>query len=679
MTILSYQEALEWISNNPNATVSELQDLVSRTSSVVVGAKTTLLYSGRVDDIYSSDIANAISLDNSDIATINKTDISSLLKDSVFTRSLRIAVLNEGLNFEEIYEGVDSYGNRINSTSMWDIASTNFASNATGAVKTITPLADSTSVFAQSEIPALLNNPNITSIDGIPIDELLSDYDNGGGSGIVFNKVKEASGASYHTLEIGTLSDGKLSVGTEMFYEIHPDINGAPISPDAIDVRTGSKILKADSNWSPTNLLSKSTLTKLGVAGDILSLSFAVSQANAANDAGDVETANNIMIEWSIGFIGGVAGAAASVAVLIASIPVLAASAVVAGTIAITAGIIGGIFGEEAALYLYDKGKEMGIYSDESVQEFIEASKGFLDGLVSDIVTISDYLQSSLSTVLTTASIPARNIDPLTLDLDGDGVELISLENSEVFFDLDFVVDEEGGYVGDGVKENVGWVQGDDGLLVYDKDGNGQVDNILELFGKIDKTGTEELSEYDLNSDGVINSSDAIFSDLQVWQDFDSDGVVDSGELKSLAEHNVSSINLTGWVDVNEDVDGNTILSTGSYVKGDGTVGEYANLELDVDQTNSYSYEYTDPDGDLIGSYDLNVEALFLPFVRGYGNVKALPIAASEDAELLEMLKDLRDVDAKDYKYVTSKVEKNLFSDCEFDLKKSGVEIREYN
>ena len=36
--------------------------------------------------------------------------------------------------------------------------------------------------------------------------------------------------------------------------------------------------------------------------------------------------------------------------------------------------------------------------------------------------------------------------DPLTLDLDGDGVELVSLENSNTFFDLD----------AHGIRENVG-------------------------------------------------------------------------------------------------------------------------------------------------------------------------------------------------------------------------------
>ena len=64
-----------------------------------------------------------------------------------------------------------------------------------------------------------------------------------------------------------------------------------------------------------------------------------------------------------------------------------------------------------------------------------------------------------------------------------------------------------GTYISDGVKEQVGWVKGDDGFLILDKNNNGVVDNVLELFGKQNKTGTEELREYDLNLDNQIYSS----------------------------------------------------------------------------------------------------------------------------------------------------------------------------
>jgi murein DD-endopeptidase MepM/ murein hydrolase activator NlpD len=49
-------------------------------------------------------------------------------------------------------------------------------------------------------------------------------------------------------------------------------------------------------------------------------------------------------------------------------------------------------------------------------------------------------------------------VDPLVLDLDGDGLELIALADSSAFFDLD----------GNGFVEHTGWVARDDGLLALE-------------------------------------------------------------------------------------------------------------------------------------------------------------------------------------------------------------------
>ena len=65
--------------------------------------------------------------------------------------------------------------------------------------------------------------------------------------------------------------------------------------------------------------------------------------------------------------------------------------------------------------------------------------------------------------------------DPLVLDLDGDGVELISENNwNGVLFDFN----------GNGIKTATQWVSSDDGLLVWDRNGNGKIDNGSELFGE---------------------------------------------------------------------------------------------------------------------------------------------------------------------------------------------------
>ena len=59
--------------------------------------------------------------------------------------------------------------------------------------------------------------------------------------------------------------------------------------------------------------------------------------------------------------------------------------------------------------------------------------------------------------------------DPLVLELDGDGIETSALgtqgRDSDVYFDHD----------GDFFAERTGWLDGDDGFLALDKNGNGGV------------------------------------------------------------------------------------------------------------------------------------------------------------------------------------------------------------
>jgi hypothetical protein len=51
-------------------------------------------------------------------------------------------------------------------------------------------------------------------------------------------------------------------------------------------------------------------------------------------------------------------------------------------------------------------------------------------------------------------------------------------------------------------------------------------------------------AEADGNKDGKIDSSDELYNALKVWIDGNRDGVVQNGELHSLEELNIASINL---------------------------------------------------------------------------------------------------------------------------------------
>jgi T1SS-143 domain-containing protein len=150
---------------------------------------------------------------------------------------------------------------------------------------------------------------------------------------------------------------------------------------------------------------------------------------------------------------------------------------------------------------------------------------------------------------------------PLVFDLDGDGIELISKEEG-VLFDIDL----------DGIEDQTAWVSADDGLLAIDKNGDGIINDRSELFGDTDgfTDGFDNLSSYDGNNDGVIDVNDEVFDELLIWQDLNSDGVSDQGELLTLAQIGIVSISLNA--DLPEDfyIEGNWISHVSTYLTDDG-------------------------------------------------------------------------------------------------------------
>ena len=155
--------------------------------------------------------------------------------------------------------------------------------------------------------------------------------------------------------------------------------------------------------------------------------------------------------------------------------------------------------------------------------------------------------------------------DPIVLDLDGDGIELSSASKG-VRFDLD----------ADGRTEKMATATGGDGLLALDRNGNGVIDDGRELFGDQNgaKNGFEELARFDSNLDGAIDSRDAVFDRLRVWADSNLDGISQAGELLTLSNAGISSINL-GYRDVSEAASGgNKIAQRSFFTKSDGSHGQ---------------------------------------------------------------------------------------------------------
>jgi hypothetical protein len=163
-----------------------------------------------------------------------------------------------------------------------------------------------------------------------------------------------------------------------------------------------------------------------------------------------------------------------------------------------------------------------------------------------------------------------KKADPLVLDLAGDGINLTKAGQGAIF-DI----------TADGKLDSTAWVQGDDALLAYDRNGNSKIDDGSELFG--DQNGAEngfiELSKHDQNKDNRIDRLDPIFKALKLYQDINGNGKIDEGELFSLEDKGIKALNLN-FVHTNREINGNSLLLSGNFEREDGSEGLLADVLL---------------------------------------------------------------------------------------------------
>ncbi|WP_063291633.1 DUF4214 domain-containing protein, partial [Pseudovibrio sp. Ad5] len=162
-------------------------------------------------------------------------------------------------------------------------------------------------------------------------------------------------------------------------------------------------------------------------------------------------------------------------------------------------------------------------------------------------------------------------VDPVILDLDGNGIQVTRLDQSTIFMDAG----------GDGLEHRTAWAASGDGVLFYDPDGRDAITEKRQfVFTEWDPTATSDMealaSVFDSNGDGVLSAEDAAFAKFKLLVT-NADG---STSVKTLTELGITQINLTADASNIELSDGSVIAGQTTFTWSDGTTGTVGDMKL---------------------------------------------------------------------------------------------------
>jgi len=224
-------------------------------------------------------------------------------------------------------------------------------------------------------------------------------------------------------------------------------------------------------------------------------------------------------------------------------------------------------------------------------------------------------------------------VAPVVLDLNRDG----ELSYANTVMDVN----------SDGVMDSTLWAGVQEGVLVWDKYHDGRVHDhtqyaFTEYGGSTDLEGL--AAGFDSNRDGVFNAADDKFDEFTVWQDANGNGVSDAGEVRSLADWGIASINLVSDGVQRSPVDGVTEAGRSAANLADGStmlVGDaaFAFRDATADELAAHAVKSTASSDEWQNKpYELSAEEMAQ---LGLAESSTYSLTNGQSLDLTQVLKDM--------------------------------------
>ncbi|AMP15467.1 hypothetical protein [Collimonas pratensis] len=180
--------------------------------------------------------------------------------------------------------------------------------------------------------------------------------------------------------------------------------------------------------------------------------------------------------------------------------------------------------------------------------------------------------------------------DPIILNLQGGKVQTSSLTGATTYFDMQ----------NNGQKVQTGWATAGEGMLVYDPNNTGTVASDANLVA-----GFGALATLAHQTSGVLDASNSLWNELKIWVDPTGDANFKQGQLETLDQLGITSINLNSATE-NVDNNRNTILNDSTFTWKSGSTGDIAGVNLMFNPSSVASSATVASTSDVASSGSLN-------------------------------------------------------------------------